>query len=370
MPEPQNNSTFRVLAACLLGAAMFAVLPASATTPIRDAIRVMLSPGQRSVALVVSVAETRWQSIVDKKLAAQQQKIEQLTSELKHEQFRERRAHLAAESTRQALVDIQRLGATPFDVTHASDLIRPRAIRATVLGRELLSELKSRRILDRGRSDGVTSDLWVLDGDMPIIEAGSELNITDGLPVFSGRCIVGRIIESGRWTSSLQYITEPGFRARAVLAQSESDNSSTFAFSFGSEGLIEGRADLNATGQCELTQIPAAERVEAGMPVYSPPGHAVDAPMLFGHVVSAELSPGALHWRVTVQPAVDVSRLHHVDIAVPEVHTTFRSPLANSTKPLETKHSQHPGLTFRIDNSTGSQFPQSLSFSTTGGSES
>lgn len=340
MSELQNNSTFRVLAACLLGAAMFAVLPASATTPVRDAIRVALSPGQRCVSSVVSSAESRGQSIVDQKLAEQQQQIEQLTSELQLGQLRERRALLVAQSTRQALGNVEQQGATPFDVTHTPELIRPRAIRATVLGRELLSELKSRRILDRGQTDGVTSDLWVLEGGLPIVEAGSELNVADGLPVFAGRCIVGRIVETGRWTSSLQYLTEPGFRARAVLARNGSIDSPTEGFSFGSEGLIEGRAALSSTGQCELTQIPAAERVEVGMSVYSPPGHAVDAPMLFGHVVSAELIPGALHWRVTVQPAVDFNRLHHVEIAVPEVKTGFEAPLANAPSSLVAPHSQ------------------------------
>jgi len=370
MSEPQNNSTFRVLAACLLGAAMFAVLPASATTPIRDTIRVVISPGQRCVASLVSVAETRWHNIVDEKIAVQQQQIEQLQLELEQGLLRERRVQLVAESSRQALADIQQQGATPFDVTRTPDLIRPCAIRARLLGREILSELKSRRILDRGQSDGVTSDLWVLDGDLPIIEAGSELDLTEGLPVFAGRCVVGRIVEAGRWTSSLQFLTEPGFRARAVLARSELHDTDTAAFSFGSEGLIEGRADLSATGQCELTQIPAAERVETGMPVYSPRGHAVDALMLFGHVVSAELSPGALHWHVTVKPAVDVSQLHHVDIAVPEVNTTFQPPLTHAEKPLDATPSRLPELTSRSDRPGNFRIPLSSGSPATGDSES
>jgi hypothetical protein len=46
MTESQDTGTFRVLAACLLGAAMFAVLPGSATLPIRDIVRLVILPGQ------------------------------------------------------------------------------------------------------------------------------------------------------------------------------------------------------------------------------------------------------------------------------------------------------------------------------------
>lgn len=323
MTESQNTGTFRVLAACLLGAAMFAVLPDSATSPIRDTVRLAISPGQRLVSSIVASAESRWQNAIDQQLADQQQRLEELHAEIASSQLKERRALLAVESASQQLAAVERHGGSPFAVETTPSMIRPRAVRATVLGREILSDLKSRRILDRGNTDGVASDLWVLNGDLPIVEAGSELNIASGLPVFAGRCVVGRIVEAGRWTSSLQYITEPGFRARAVIARVDSNGSAAAHFSFGAEGLIEGRSDLKQNGMCELAQIPATEQVDVGMPVYSPPRDAVDAPMLFGHVVSAEVPPGALHWVITVSPAVDINSLRYVEIVVPELSTDF-----------------------------------------------
>ena len=343
MTESQNNSTFRVLAACLLGAAMFAVLPASATTPVRDIVRLAISPGQRFVSSTVASAKSKWQSSINQKLAAQQQQLDKLQAEIAGSQLRERRALLAVESASQELAAVERNGASPFSVETAQPLIRPRAVRATVLGREILSELKSRRILDRGDTDGVASDLWVLNGDLPIVEAGSELNVADGLPVFAGRCIVGRIVEAGRWTSSLQYITEPGFRARAVIARVDSNGPGAPHVSFGAEGLIEGRSDLKQNGQCELAQIPATEHVDVGMPVYSPPRDAVDAPMLFGHVLSAEIPPAALHWVITVSPAVDVKHLRSVEIVVPELRTDFSSDVPTKTfKPTSSETQVSP----------------------------
>ncbi|MDA0283048.1 MAG: hypothetical protein O3B13_05590 [Planctomycetota bacterium] len=331
MTDSQNNGTFQVLAACLLAAAMFAVLPASATSPVRDLIRVAVSPGQRCVAWTVSAAESRWQGLLDGKLTEQQLKIEQLQTELEQSQLRERQAQLAAESVSRTLANAERHGATPFAVHTSPSLVRLRAVRARVLGREILSELKSHQILDRGRTDGVGSDLWVLNGDLPVVEAGSELSVTDGSPVFAGRCIVGRIVETGRWTSSLQYLTDPGFRTLAVLARTTTAGSNAAAgFSFGAEGLLEGRSYLTSEGLCELTQIPATELVEVGMPVYSPTERSLNAPMLFGHVSTAELSPGALNWNVTVRPEVELSELRSVEIVVPEINDRFETPTPDS----------------------------------------
>jgi len=343
MTEFQNTGSFRVLAACLLGAAMFAVLPASATTPIRDIIRLAISPGQRFVTSTIATAKSEWQQTIDQKLAEQQERLEQLQAEIANSELRERRAFLAAESANQKLAAVERNGASPFSVETARSLIRPRAVRATVLGREILSELKSRRILDRGNTNGVAADLWVLNGDLPIVQAGSEISVADGLPVFAGRCVVGRIVEAGRWTSSLQYITEPGFRARAVLGRVNSNGQAVDRFSFGAEGLIEGRSDLKRNGQCELAHIPATEHVDVGMSVYSPPRDAVDAPMLFGHVVSAEIPPGALHWVICVSPAVDVNNIQNVEIVVPELSTDFSSDTPTRTfKPNPSKTQLSP----------------------------
>jgi len=387
MTESQNNSTFRVLAACLLGAAMFAVLPASATTPIRDVVRLVISPGQRFVSSTIATAKSEWQRAIDQKLAAQQERLEQLQTEIANSELRERRALLAAESASQKLAAVERNGASPFSVETVQPLIRPRAVRAAVLGREILSELKSRRILDRGVTDGVASDLWVLNGDLPIVQVGSELSVADGLPVFAGRCVVGRIVEAGRWTSSLQYITEPGFRARAVLARAvlaravlaravlarvDSNGPAVDRFSFGAEGLIEGRSDLKQNGLCELGQIPATEHVDVGMSVYSPPRDAVDAPMLFGHVVSAEIPPGALHWVITISPAVDVNQLRSVEIVVPELSTDFSADAPSKTfKPPSSDTQVSPrDMTGRSPTELDSRLPGGVPASHHGGSDS
>ena len=131
----------------------------------------------------------------------------------------------------------------------------------------------------------------------------------------------------------MQYLTEPGFRTRAVLARNSSTDRNAAGFSFGAEGLIEGQPDLKQRGLCELSQIPTTEHVAIGQPVYSPPGHAVDAPMLFGHVVAADVPPGALHWVITVRPAADLNQLRQVEIVVPELGTAFDALTPESDLP-------------------------------------
>lgn len=346
MTESENTGIVRVLAACLLGAAMFAVLPASATTPVRDIVRLAISPGQRLVNSAVATAESRWREVIDQLLAEQQLQIARLRRELVTTSLKERQALLAVEAASQELVNVSRHGNSPFDVQSAPSLIRPKAIRASVLGREILSKVKFRQILDKGNSDGVSSDDWVLNSHLPIVQAGSELSVAAGSPVFTGRCIVGRIVEAGRWTSSLQLLTEPGFRARAIIGRFPADAQAAGQFSFGAEGLIEGRSELKPIGKCELAQIPAAEHVEVGLPVYSPPTSSDDAPMLFGHVASAEIPRGELHWAITVQPAAKLETLRHVEIVVLELSTDFGSPsLSDPPRPTLPSPEQKTPLT-------------------------
>lgn len=342
MTDSQNNGTFRVLAACLLGAAMLAVLPSSVTMPVRDALRVFVSPGQRLVSAGISTAVSRWQQFVSRELVSEKERIVRLKAELAASQYRERRAHLAAVAASEQLAGISQNGATPFEVTPVPSLIRTQAVRADVLGVEMLTELKSRGILNRGASEGVAPDLWVLDAGVPVIQAGSEVSVADGLPVFAGRCIVGRVVEAGRWTSTLQYLTEPGFRARALLVDERDSADVPDKFTLGAEGLIEGRSDLKQQRLCELTQIPVTEQVEVGMAVYSPPDHAVDAPMLFGHVVSAEVPTGGLHWTITVRPAVDLESLRQVEVAVPSLKLDFPIENPDGTPELPSPNQELP----------------------------
>lgn len=336
MSDAHDASTVRIAAVCLLAAAMLAVLPASVTGKLRDAVRAAVIPGQRLVGMVVDSVEGRWQSFVSEELVERDREIEQLRNRVSSAELQFRQASLAVYQANGQLDLIRRRGASPFDVETVARLLRPRAVRAKLVGRRILSDLKADGILDQGYSSGLSADQWVLDGELPVIEAGAEHRLTAGLSVFAGRTIVGRIVEAGRWTSSLQPITSADFRDRAVLAVWVSDGSDSRVLSFSSEGLLEGTGE---SGLCRMTQIPVSEQVEPGQGVYSPPDQAVNAPMLFGHVVSAIVSPGAIHWEITVRPATVLSDVDSVEVVVPELsppsgHAAPKGDIAKVTSPL------------------------------------
>ncbi len=133
------------------------------------------------------------------------------------------------------------------------------------------------------------------------------------MPAFAGRCLVGRIVEAGRWTSSLQLITDPDFRSKAVVAV----GGATAQFS--QPFLLEGTGN----GECRLVQVPASLRVFEGDAVYTVPGDkAIDVPMLLGHVVSIVQTDGALSQDIVVHPATDPASVRAVQIV-----TTKLNPL-------------------------------------------
>ncbi len=308
MDAGSNNSTFRTTTACLLAAMLLAILPDSVTARLRDAVRMMLQPGQSALLVMEEHADRRWVAFQSDELAARDQDLEELAARARTFEFQTRQSALAIRELQRQLAEARHNGASQFPTQPTEPLLSVRAVEARILGQEILAGLKSRQLLDLGHAEGLREDQWVVDTERPILDVGSDLSVRTGLPVFAGRCIVGRVAQSGRWTSSLQFITAADFRSRAVLADSRGLTQSS------PQGLMEG------TGSgCRLTQIGANENVQAGDSVYSLPGFPVDAPMLFGVVVSCTRQPGALHWEIEVEPHVDVAQIRAVQILTPSI---------------------------------------------------
>ena len=198
------------------------------------------------------------------------------------------------------------------DVESGVPLFSPKAIGARVVGRELISQWKSKRLLDLGTRDGVHEDQWVLDARGLTIDQGEHARIVPGLMVFAGNHILGRVAESGRFVSSIELITDRGFRSTATVGRMAGER-----VAFSTAGLLEG----DGNGQCRLTQVPASESVAVGDSVYSvPTPQSVDTPMLFGQVVSA--TAGSLHWEIVVRPETDASQLRTVQVLTTSFNPT------------------------------------------------
>lgn len=299
----QRHSTKATLI-CLFAAVIVAVLPASVTSPAKDLVRLGFVPALRLVGDFRSEANSQIEAFSSHKAIRLKKENEKLSARLREAELQNQRTKLGILDARNKIAQLKTTGTSPFSSSTESPLVTPHAISARLIGDELVSLWKSNRLLDRGSKSGLFEDQWVLDDDAPKIDHGQTSNVVDGLPVFAGHCLVGRIAKSGRWTSSLQLTSDPEFRAKAVaLLRNPGVLSEEF--------LLEGAGN----GVCRLVSVPSSEHIEEGMFVYSVPGdRGIEAPMLFGRVTQATLQPGSLHWEITVAPSVDVESLNSVQV--------------------------------------------------------
>lgn len=304
MSDHEQRHSTKATLICLFAAIIMAVLPASVTAPARDLVRLAFVPALRLVGDFRSEADTQLEAFSSHEALRLKRENEQLERRLRESELQFRQTQLGILAAQKQILDLKQTGTSPFATGRPSPLVKPKAVQATIIGDEIVSLWKSARLLDRGSGTGLFEDQWVLDSKAPKIDHGQTTDVVDGLPVFAGRCLVGRIAKSGRWTSSLQLTSDPEFRAKAVvLLQNPGVLSSEF--------LLEGAGH----GTCRLVSVPSSEQIEEGSLVYSVPGdRGIDAPMLFGRVTSAVIQPGSLHWEVTVTPTVDPASLDTVQV--------------------------------------------------------
>lgn len=311
MSDLEQRQSTKAALICLFTAAIVAVLPASVISPLRDLTRLAFVPALRLVGEFRGESEMYLEAFSSHEAIRLRKENRQLTDRLRAVELQQRRTQLEVMAAQKQIAELNRIGPSPFAASQASPLVTSHAVEAGVIGDEIVSLWRSRRLLDRGSKSGLFEDQWVLDAKGPRIDHGQTSDVVDGLPVFAGRCIVGRIASAGRWTSSLQLVSDSEFRARAVVLQQKSDV-------FSGEFLLEGAGD----GTCRLISVPSSQLIEMGAFIYSVSGdRSIDVPMLFGRVTSANLPPGSLHWNITVTPEVAVTDLSSVQV----VTTTLNS---------------------------------------------
>lgn len=284
-------AAFAVLAlAWLIGGGLW-VAPSEISDAIRGPVRDAMQPGQVGLAVVVAAAESRWTE-----WRRDDQDGELRSVEKERDEWRDRFLALQAAQAAQAGEgsDPQRL---PLEIaaSPSEPLTIPDVVHAAVLGveRDLLRERTS-RLLSRGTTDGIAVDDIVLAGPLPLLDQGSDSQVAPDMPVLAGGCVVGRIKLSGRWTSTVEPVTDPEFRSYIRLVRPTARGPL-----FGAEGLLVGNGD----GTCGLELIAATEPVSVGDYVYGRmPDAASMGPLCYGRVVAAELPEGAAHWVVTVAP--------------------------------------------------------------------
>lgn len=195
----------------------------------------------------------------------------------------------------------------PYRATEEEPLLIPELLQAHVIGGEE-GPLRSRmaKILDRGTVVGIATDDLVLADDAAHLDHGSLSGVGQDMPVFAGRTIVGRIAKVGRWTSTVQLVTDSGFRGYGQIIR----NSRQGAV-LGAKGVVAGNGD----GTCRLELVPVTEPVSVGDQVFTVAGIGNDRQRLhYGRIIAADYEATTGYWSITLKSHRQAESLDAVQI--------------------------------------------------------
>ena len=280
------------LAAGLVVSIGLMLMPVRWTGLVKGAVGTVLRPGQLGVrqlrdqgGWIAHLLKERFDAIV--RLAESERQRRQL-----EEENRRLAAELAtAESRSSTLPDGSAQGAD-------GRLLVTQCVPARVLGQQARAFLARHHLLDVGSRAGIEPDLMVVDLPPRLIDRGSDARFRAGQLVLSEGRVWGKIVEVGPLTSTVQTVTEAGYRDLVRLGGPRAGGSGSSA---GPQGMLEGTGEPLA----RIRLIEVTEPVAAGDPVYGAAGKGLlPEPLLYGRVVRVERPVGAAHWEIWMEPAV------------------------------------------------------------------
>jgi rod shape-determining protein MreC len=276
-------------------------VPADAARPLRNLVRDALRPGQlaarSSVTTVRNWLGTRWQATG---IAGIPPEVEE---ELRSLRLANRQWQVQTARLREKLKDLnEQQGLVPV-VASPAPLVSVQLVEARVMGEETATFWRGKQLLAVGAKEGVIESALVLESARPLVDLGTDAQISPGDAVYSGRIVIGKIADVGQYSSTLRLVTDPGYSGRARLAR----RTARGGLVFGAEGtLVADGSEL-----CRLKHV--TDPVNVGDEVYTGGADGLlPAPMYYGKVVRAELDPNAQDWSIWVKPAATLDRLETV----------------------------------------------------------
>jgi cell shape-determining protein MreC len=298
--SPRSNGSLTAIL-CLGGLClMFA--PAELVRPIRNTVRDSAGIG----AKVIRAGGTTLQQVVANLRAnpASQAELDRLRNEHRRDELRIRQLELERALLRDRVKQGDQGGATPE--IESEPLLLPELVTARIIGLETAAIWKGHKILDQGAAKDVAPELLVLESEATVVDQGADESVGEGDVVYAGRTVIGRIAEAGRWTSTLQPITDAKFRGAAQIYRQ------------GHAGWLPGpRGNLKGDGgpNCQLEWIATTEPVEVGDHVFTAETDGVvPFPMYYGKVVSVTGAADSPHWEIRVEPAANLSAVREVQV--------------------------------------------------------
>lgn len=281
--------------ATALSAALLS-LPTAFSERCRAVVRDLTFPALRRLLPDVS-AETRPEPVSSESTAALERQLTEATRQALYWQAVSARLQTERdEAIQQAGLPVASRGANPL---LDADWISARLLsRGTPLpGWEL-------PVINRGTDQTIAAgDLVAADGHL-LLDVGTRDSVAIDSRVVAGRAVLGRIATAGQWTSTVQLVSDAGYRGAAQLVRQSGG-----AAVEGPEGVLVGLG----TGRCSLQYVAATEPVRVGdlvvTPLRQPWGN---GPLLYGTVTRADAAVGATHWSIDVEPLADLRKAAEV----------------------------------------------------------
>lgn len=293
--------------ACLLvliGVGLY-FAPAGVADRIRGTMNDMMRPGLHVMKIARETVEQRFTGSSD--ASNNTNAVDRLSEELETE----RELNRALQIRMAELIERDRPeNDVVASISKTHRLFLPSLVEVVVLGNTLADEWCSGKLIDFGAKDGLRENELVLasrKSKKTLIDAGHDAEISTEDSLLLGRCVIGKVEHVGRWTSTVQLVTDANYRGRAQLIRRTSDG---FVFD-GARGILRGQGE----SLCKLEGIPPDSSVHVNDSVFTADRAGIEpTPLYYGHVVHATLGPEDREWTVYVKPVSLPTRLATVNV--------------------------------------------------------
>ncbi len=308
---------FRIAAVMGMIAITIHILPLDYSNAARNAVRDAATPGLTTARWGIQRVRATFISAPAESVQSDSIPDDQVIAQLEQWRQRARRLRLRNAELERQLKQQADEGVSPYPVTSSNPLVQPRLLDARILGRENTQLWQAGLMIDVGAKRGVGKAAMVVQAHS-MIDLGRDSGMDDGLPVYAGRTVVGRIVETGRWTSTVQLVTSSKYRGLARLVRKGKQG-----YIFGAKGILEGQGEKS----CRLKFVASNRAVSVGDELYTADDELAH-PFFYGRVVAARLPPGAPHWEILIEPALrKLNTLGNVQVLRKDIRPS--SPLAN-----------------------------------------
>jgi rod shape-determining protein MreC len=196
------------------------------------------------------------------------------------------------------------------EIVRSQRLILPTLIDVAVLGDTIAEDWCAGKLIDHGETAGLREKELVIStrkSQKTLIDVGEDHRVSTEDTLLLGRCVIGKVEHVGRWTSTIQLVTNANYSGRAQLIRETPEG---FVYD-ATEGILRGQGGP----LCRLEGIPASNSVHVHDAVYTRERDGImNTPLYYGEVVEATLDQNDREWTVLVKPAPLPTQLTRVQV--------------------------------------------------------